>query len=242
VRRRLPSRLSWAGSARTHDAWRLCHAYGAQSPTHRRVGAPPLAGAPGPSAAQQRGRPRAHAAPRTPSPLYQSGWSDRRGALAKNGPKYLRWALMIAAATALQDVVHEPRAVHRLDHRAYPASAVAQLDQPDQTGQRVGIGRHRPHRDPLAITAQQAVIRPPCDSNPNRRATLSRGLLRLALWMTRQRLPTTREAPPSSHSMPRPRDAASAARTTYARGQRPELVPPPTRTLPSGPEICASVL
>jgi transposase len=32
--------------------------------------------------------------------VYQSGGTDRRGALAKNGPKYLRWALMVAATNA----------------------------------------------------------------------------------------------------------------------------------------------
>jgi transposase len=32
--------------------------------------------------------------------VYQSGSSDRRGALAKHGPKYLRWALMVAATNA----------------------------------------------------------------------------------------------------------------------------------------------
>ena len=32
--------------------------------------------------------------------VYQSGHSDRRGPLAKHGPKYLRWALMVAATNA----------------------------------------------------------------------------------------------------------------------------------------------
>jgi len=32
--------------------------------------------------------------------VYQSGGSDRRGPLAKNGPKYLRWALIEAATHA----------------------------------------------------------------------------------------------------------------------------------------------
>ena len=32
--------------------------------------------------------------------VYQSGEHDRRGSLAKNGPKHLRWALIEAAATA----------------------------------------------------------------------------------------------------------------------------------------------
>jgi len=32
--------------------------------------------------------------------VYQSGETDRRGPLAKNGPNYLRWALIEAAPTA----------------------------------------------------------------------------------------------------------------------------------------------
>ena len=32
--------------------------------------------------------------------VYQSGDTDRRGPLAKNGPKYLRWALIVAATNA----------------------------------------------------------------------------------------------------------------------------------------------
>jgi transposase len=35
--------------------------------------------------------------------VYQSGLSDRRGALTKAGPKYLRWALIEAAVHAARD-------------------------------------------------------------------------------------------------------------------------------------------
>jgi transposase len=35
--------------------------------------------------------------------VYQSGLSDRRGPLAKTGPKYLRWALIEAATQAVRD-------------------------------------------------------------------------------------------------------------------------------------------
>jgi transposase len=35
--------------------------------------------------------------------VYQSGEKDRRGPLSKNGPKYLRWALIEAATTASRD-------------------------------------------------------------------------------------------------------------------------------------------
>lgn len=41
--------------------------------------------------------------------VFQSGASDRRGALARNGPKYLRWALIEAA-------VHACRHEHYRDH------------------------------------------------------------------------------------------------------------------------------
>jgi transposase len=41
--------------------------------------------------------------------VYQSGSSDRRGALAKNGPKYLRWALMVAATNAAKHPLYRDR-------------------------------------------------------------------------------------------------------------------------------------
>ena len=44
--------------------------------------------------------------------VYQSGLSDRRGPLAKTGPKYLRWALIEAATTASRD----PRYHDRYEH------------------------------------------------------------------------------------------------------------------------------
>jgi transposase len=42
----------------------------------------------------------------------QSGDSDRRGPLAKNGPRYLRWALLEAATTACQHPVYRDRYQH----------------------------------------------------------------------------------------------------------------------------------
>jgi transposase len=39
----------------------------------------------------------------------QSGETDRRGPLAKNGPRYLRWALMEAATTACQHPLYRER-------------------------------------------------------------------------------------------------------------------------------------
>src|SRR3954447_8261474 len=41
--------------------------------------------------------------------VFQSGGSDRRGSLAKNGPKYLRWALMEAATTACRHPAYHDR-------------------------------------------------------------------------------------------------------------------------------------
>jgi transposase len=41
--------------------------------------------------------------------VYQSGQSDHRGSLAKNGPKYLRWALIEAAMQAARHPVYAPR-------------------------------------------------------------------------------------------------------------------------------------
>jgi transposase len=41
--------------------------------------------------------------------VYQSGSADRRGPLAKNGPRYLRWALIEAATTAARHPVYRTR-------------------------------------------------------------------------------------------------------------------------------------
>jgi transposase len=41
--------------------------------------------------------------------VYQSGESDHRGSLAKNGPKYLRWALIEAATGAARHPLYAPR-------------------------------------------------------------------------------------------------------------------------------------
>ena len=41
--------------------------------------------------------------------VYQSGTTDRRGPLAKNGPKYLRWALIEAATTAARNPLYRDR-------------------------------------------------------------------------------------------------------------------------------------
>jgi transposase len=41
--------------------------------------------------------------------VYQSGDSDRRGPLTHNGPKYLRWALMVAATNAAKHPLYRTR-------------------------------------------------------------------------------------------------------------------------------------
>jgi transposase len=44
--------------------------------------------------------------------VYQSGGTDRRGPLAKHGPKYLRWALMEAATNAAKHPLYRDRYQH----------------------------------------------------------------------------------------------------------------------------------
>jgi transposase len=61
--------------------------------------------------------------------VYQSGGSDRRGPLAKNGPKYLRWALIEAATRACRHPLYRDRYQHtktRLGKQRGPK--VAQVD------------------------------------------------------------------------------------------------------------------
>ena len=48
--------------------------------------------------------------------MRQSGPKDRRGPLAKNGPKYLRWALIEAATHASRDIRYRDR-YERTKHR-----------------------------------------------------------------------------------------------------------------------------
>ena len=41
--------------------------------------------------------------------VYQSGDTDRRGPLTNNGPKYLRWALIVAATNAVRHPLYRDR-------------------------------------------------------------------------------------------------------------------------------------
>jgi len=59
----------------------------------------------------------------------QSGNRDARGPLAKNGPKYLRWALFEAATHAARDVHYRERyerPTHRLGRQG--GAKVARVD------------------------------------------------------------------------------------------------------------------
>jgi transposase len=59
----------------------------------------------------------------------QSGSMDRRGPLAKNGPKYLRWALLEAATTACRHPVYRERYQHTKSRLGRQRGAkVAQID------------------------------------------------------------------------------------------------------------------
>jgi transposase len=59
----------------------------------------------------------------------QSGAIDRRGPLAKNGPKYLRWALMEAATNAVKYPVYRDRYRHTKQRLGRQRGAkVAQID------------------------------------------------------------------------------------------------------------------
>jgi transposase len=59
----------------------------------------------------------------------QSGSSDRRGPLAKTGPKYLRWALLEAATTACRHPIYRERYQHTKARLGRQRGAkVAQID------------------------------------------------------------------------------------------------------------------
>jgi transposase len=59
----------------------------------------------------------------------QSGGSDRRGPLAKNGPRYLRWALLEAATNAVKHPIYRERYQHTKQRLGRQRGAkVAQID------------------------------------------------------------------------------------------------------------------
>jgi transposase len=59
----------------------------------------------------------------------QSGASDRRGPLAKNGPRYLRWALLEAATNAVKHPAYKERYQHTKTRLGRQRGAkIAQID------------------------------------------------------------------------------------------------------------------
>jgi transposase len=61
--------------------------------------------------------------------VYQSGDTDRRGALTKNGPNYLRWALIEAAHTAARTSHYQPIVTRmRNRHGRRRGSAIASVE------------------------------------------------------------------------------------------------------------------
>jgi transposase len=60
--------------------------------------------------------------------VYQSGEQDRRGALSKHGPDYLRWALVEAAHTAARQPHYQPTVARQRErHGRRRGSAIAAI-------------------------------------------------------------------------------------------------------------------
>jgi hypothetical protein len=59
-------------------------------------------------------------------------------------------------AVLLERVVHQPRAVHRLDHRTHPTTS----QSPGQAAHAIGVRRHRPLGHHLAVPVEQPDIEP----------------------------------------------------------------------------------
>jgi transposase len=60
--------------------------------------------------------------------VHQSGETDRRGALAKNGPNYLRWALVEAAHTAARQPQYSQIAARQRERHSRPrGTAIAAI-------------------------------------------------------------------------------------------------------------------
>jgi hypothetical protein len=63
-------------------------------------------------------------------------------------------------AAALQRVVHEPRAVHRLDRRPDGDRAMTQLDRAREPTQPIAVGRRRTDLDTTSLLIKQARVQP----------------------------------------------------------------------------------
>ena len=92
--------------------------------------------------------------------VYQSGHSDRRGPLAKNGPRYLRWALGRSNSARLQTP-------------ALPRPLPTDKGPPRQTQRQGRPDRPRPHPRPgdLAHAHPQPTLRPGKRHQPPGRLT-----------------------------------------------------------------------
>ncbi len=68
--------------------------------------------------------------------------------------------MTLIPAAALERVVHEAGAVHRLDRRAHLDDPVIAFDTTRKGHQAIGIRRRGAYPDALAIFGQQAVVEP----------------------------------------------------------------------------------
>jgi hypothetical protein len=117
----------------------------------------------------------------------QSGDRDRRGPLTKQGPKYLRWAMLKAT-------------MHALRHDAYPALPAHQAP-PRKAARREGRpDRHRPqdHRSDLAHAHQQPVVHFIC-----RRLHFSSGRLTALLDLSPRSRPPMTPSPDANRAIDR---------------------------------------
>jgi len=83
--------------------------------------------------------------------VHQSGDKDRRGPLTKQGPKYLRWAMLEATMHALQHPVYRQR--YQRNKRRLGKQRGA--NRPDRH-------RQKAHRSDLAHAHPQPTLRPRC--------------------------------------------------------------------------------
>jgi transposase len=96
--------------------------------------------------------------------VYQSGGKDHRGPLAKNGPKYLRWALIEAAVHAASPALRRP-----LPADQDPAGSPPRpQDRPGRPGPPAGRGdlAHADHQ-PALRPGRRRVVSGPCRGPPN---------------------------------------------------------------------------
>jgi transposase len=97
--------------------------------------------------------------------VYQSGERDHRGSLAKNGPKYLRWALIEAATHAVCSPIYRERyqrTAKRLGRQR--RRKVARVDIARKLAEAIWymLTRHEPFA-PAGATTPLAARRPPSE-------------------------------------------------------------------------------